>query len=308
MKQKYIEQIRAFNRHYTQVLGLLNKNILDGDLGLSEVRVMREVYFNVDVTSTQIALTLELDKGFLSRILKRFEKLGLTIKTKSGEDNRSSIISLTAIGRSMYEKINLDSDTQIENLFADFSEQELKTVVRSMNTIDSLLHRKENHEIIDPLIIRPIEEKDNEALAALIRAVFDEFGAPQKGTVYDDPQTDQLYQCFLNSNAEYWVVESNQVLLGGCGFYPTTGLASSCAEIVKFYLSNKLRGNGIGLYLLTMIEERAKKAGYSQLYLESFDVFQSAVSLYEKLDYNHLNGSLGDSGHYATTIHMLKDI
>lgn len=308
MKQQYIDKIRSFNRYYTQVLGLLNKGMLNGDLGISELRVLREIYLNADITSTEIALTLELDKGFLSRIFKRFEKLGLSIRTKSGKDNRSSAITLTDLGRSTYEKIDLDSDAQIKSLFADFSQQELKTVVRSMTTIDSLLHRINNHEIIDPIIIRPIEEKDNEALAVLIRTVFDEFKAPQKGTVYDDPQTDQLYQCFLNSNAEYWVVESNHVILGGCGFYPTTGLPPSCAEIVKFYLSDKLRGNGVGLHLLHMIEERAKKAGYNQLYLESFEVFQGAVSLYEKLDYKHLDGSLGDSGHYATTIHMLKDI
>ena len=308
MKQKYIEQIRAFNRYYTQVLGLLNKGILDGDLGISEVRVMREIYLHHDITSTQIIATLELDKGFLSRILKRFEKLGFTIRKKSGKDNRSSVINLTNLGRSTYEKINLDSDIQIENLFADFSEQEMKTIVRSMNTIDSLLQHKNNPDIIDPIIIRPIEEKDNKSLAALIRTVFDEFKAPQKGSVYDDPKTDTLYQQFLDSNAEYWVVECNQTILGGCGFYPTTGLPSSCAEIVKFYLSNKLRGNGVGLHLLNRIEERAKKAGYNQLYLESFEVFKGAVSLYEKLDYKHLTKPLGDSGHYATTIHMLKDI
>ncbi|ASK28854.1 MarR family transcriptional regulator [Chryseobacterium sp. T16E-39] len=308
MKQKYIAQIRAFNRYYTQVLGLLNKGIFDGDLGISEARVMREIYFNPDITSTEIALSLELDKGFLSRILKRFEKLGYTVRKKSGQDNRSSAISLTDLGGLTYEKINRDSDTQIENLFADLSEQNLKTVVRSMNTIDSLLHHKENNHIVDPIIIRPIEEKDNKALAALIRNVFDEFNAPQKGSVYDDPQTDLLYQLFHDANAEYWIVESNHIILGGCGFYPTAGLPSKCSEIVKFYLSDKVRGNGTGLYLLTMIEERAKKAGYNRLYLESFEVFQGAVSLYEKLDYKHLEGPLGDSGHYATTIHMLKDI
>ncbi|MBT2619910.1 MULTISPECIES: bifunctional helix-turn-helix transcriptional regulator/GNAT family N-acetyltransferase [Chryseobacterium] len=308
MKQEYIDQIRSFNRNYTQVLGLLNKGILDGDLGISEVRVMREIYFNSDITPTQIASTLELDKGFLSRILKRFEKLGLTIKKKSGEDHRSNIINLTDVGRMTYEKINLDSDNQIENLFTDFSKEKLKTIIRCMNTIDSLLHQKDDHDPVDPIIIRPIEEKDNEQLAALIRQVFDEFNASKKGSVYDDPQTDILYQHFLHPSAEYWVVECNHTILGGCGFYPTPGLPSSCAEIVKFYLSDKLRGNGIGLYLLNMIEERAKKAGYHQLYLESFEVFQGAVSLYEKLGYKHLDDSLGNSGHYATTIHMLKSI
>ncbi|WP_345989058.1 helix-turn-helix domain-containing GNAT family N-acetyltransferase [Chryseobacterium sp. Chry.R1] len=308
MKQHYIEQIRAFNRYYTQVLGLLNKGILDGDLGISEVRVMREIYFNADVRPTEVAATLGLDKGFLSRILKRFEKLGLTIRKKSGEDNRSSVISLTDLGRSTYEKINRDSDIQIENLFSDLSEQNLKTVIRSMNTIDSLLHHRDNHAVIDPVIIRPIEEKDNKALADIIRTVFEEFDAPQEGSVYDDPRTNQLYQLFQDVNAEYWIVESNDVVLGGCGFYPTIGLPSACAEIVKFYLSNQLRGNGVGQYLLKMIEGRAKKAGYKQLYLESFEVFQGAISMYEKLEYKHLHSSIGDSGHYATTIHMLKDI
>ncbi len=158
------------------------------------------------------------------------------------------------------------------------------------------------------MLIRPIEEKDNKILAALIRNVFDEFGAPKKDTVYDDPRTDMLYQSFEDINAEYWVVECDGEILGGCGFYPTKGLPESYAEIVKFYLSDKSRGKGVGSRLLGMVEERAYKAGYKNLYIESFDDFKQAVALYKKMGYKNLDNRLGDSGHYATTIHMLKEL
>lgn len=158
------------------------------------------------------------------------------------------------------------------------------------------------------MVVRPIEERDNKTIAALIRKVFDEFNAPKKDTVYDDPQTDMLFQAFTDSRTEYWVVESDNKILGGCGFYPTKGLPESCAEIVKFYLSDESRGKGTGSYLLNMIQDRAAKAGYTHLYIESFDEFKHAVALYEKNGFRHLNNRLGDSGHYATTIHMLKEL
>ena len=117
-----------------------------------------------------------------------------------------------------------------------------------------------------------------------------------------------LYQQFKNPNSEYWVVEYHNKILGGCGFYPTEGLATTCAELVKFYLSPLLRGNGIGSYLFNMVEERAKKAGYQELYIESFPNFREAVTLYEKKGFKHLPSSLGNSGHSATTIHMIKNL
>lgn len=156
--------------------------------------------------------------------------------------------------------------------------------------------------------IRPIEEKDNEYLAKLIRETFEEFDAPKEGTVYSDPRTDILYQFFKHPESEYWVVEYNNKIVGGCGFYPTEGLPTACAEVVKLYLSPTIRGKGLGSYLINMIEERARNAGYRQLYIESFSFFQSAIYLYEKMGYKYLKSPLGNSGHSATTIHMLKDI
>lgn len=162
--------------------------------------------------------------------------------------------------------------------------------------------------MIDEITIRPIEEKDNIALAILIRAIFHEYDAPKINCVYDDPSTDQLYQLFVCPDAEYWVAEVDGVVVGGCGFYPTEGLPDLCAEVVKFYLSPLARERRIGLHLFDMIEERAIKAGYKQLYIETFKIFYQAVSLYQKRGYKYLQSPLGNSGHQAPDIHMIKDL
>lgn len=158
------------------------------------------------------------------------------------------------------------------------------------------------------LVFRKIEEKDNWPLAELIRAVFREFKIDRPGTVYTDPTTDALYHLFLPAGSAYIVAEENGTILGGCGVYPTQGLPAGCAELVKFYLSPAARGQGIGYQLLQKNLTLAKQLGYQQLYLESFPELAKAVGLYEKVGFKSLPHALGNSGHYACTIWMLKDL
>ncbi|WP_439881615.1 GNAT family N-acetyltransferase [Pontibacter sp. MBLB2868] len=158
------------------------------------------------------------------------------------------------------------------------------------------------------ITIRPVEEKDNEALATLIRTVFREFRIDKPGTVYTDPTTDALYQLFRHSGSAYLVAEESGVLVGGCGVYPTEGLPDGCAELVKFYLSATARGKGIGNRLLQQSIKLAKALGYKQLYLESFPELAKAVSMYEKAGFKPLPHALGNSGHFACNIWMLKEL
>ena len=159
-----------------------------------------------------------------------------------------------------------------------------------------------------PVILRQIEEKDNVPLAKLIREVFREFGIDKPGTVYDDPTTDKLFELFQTEKSAYWVAEENEILLGGCGIFPTKGLPDGCAELVKFYLSPHARGEGIGRLLMQVSNNTAISLGYKQLYLESFPELAGAVSIYKKQDYRFINAPLGDSGHHACTIWMLKEL
>lgn len=159
-----------------------------------------------------------------------------------------------------------------------------------------------------PLTIRPIQLIDNEPLADLIRTVFREFKIDKPGTVYTDPTTDALYELFRQPGSAYFVAEEDGVLLGGCGVYPTEGLPEGCVELVKFYLAADARGKGIGRKLMQQSIEAARALGYEQLYLESFPELAKAVSMYEKAGFKPVPHALGNSGHYACNLWMLKQL
>ena len=163
--------------------------------------------------------------------------------------------------------------------------------------------------MISPTIVfRTIEEKDNKGIAELIRAVFREFNIHRPGTVYFDPTTDNLYGLFRIAGSEYWIAEENNIIIGGCGVYPTSGLPEGCAELVKFYLSASQRGKGIGWQLMEKTFDSAKKNGYRQLYLESLPELNRAISLYERAGFKFVTGPMGNSGHFGCSIWMLKEL
>lgn len=158
------------------------------------------------------------------------------------------------------------------------------------------------------ITIRKIQQSDNTSLAHIIKTVFEEYKAPQKGSVYSDPTTDHLFEMFQQERSVLWVAEMEKEILGCCGIYPTEGLPAHCAELVKFYISAKARGKGIGKALMQKSIGAAKQSGYSEIYLESFPVFSDAVSIYEKAGFELLDHPLGNSGHTACNIWMIKKI
>jgi len=158
----------------------------------------------------------------------------------------------------------------------------------------------------DRYIIRPMQRSDNAGIATMIRCVIDEFGASRTNSVYDDPQTDEVFQSFQNRNAEYWVIDHDGEIVGGCGFFPTEGLPLHCAEIVKFYLMPAVRGKRLGARIFDFVTERATKAGYTRLYLETVPLFARAVEMYLNRGFVFLPAPIGNTGHSAMSIYMSK--
>lgn len=156
--------------------------------------------------------------------------------------------------------------------------------------------------------LRRVQENDNAALAKIIREAFTEHHAPTRGTVFEDPATDQLFELFQVPGAVLWVAESNKILLGCGGLFPTEGLPAGCAELVKLYLSATARGKGAGKTLVAKCLESARTMGYTKVYLESLPQFHTAVSMYEKMGFKTLSRPLGNSGHTGCNIWMLKEL
>lgn len=154
--------------------------------------------------------------------------------------------------------------------------------------------------------IRPIESRDNEALAKVIRTALAEFGANKPGTVYFDPTTDALFELFRTPGSYYYVATIDEKVVGGCGIFPTENLPDGTCELVKLYVAKEARGTGLGKQLMEKSMNWAKENGYIQVYLESMPELSKAVSIYEKVGFKSLDHPLGNSGHCGCDIWMLK--
>lgn len=155
-------------------------------------------------------------------------------------------------------------------------------------------------------MMREILKSDNQILAHIIRASLKSFGLDRPGTVYTDPTTDALYELFQTPGSVYFVASEQGTILGGCGIFPTKGLPANHAELVKLYLSEEARGKGLGKALMEHSLNWARTAGYTHIYLETFNELNSAVGLYYKLGFKDLAAPMGESGHHACEVWMLK--
>jgi len=156
------------------------------------------------------------------------------------------------------------------------------------------------------LKITQVKHQHNADLARMIRSTFHEHNAPTKGTVFEDPTTDDLYDLFQKEGSVLWVLESNKKAIGCCGIFPTSGLSKDTCELVKFYIAPEARGKGYGRQLMTKSCDWALNYGYEKIYLESLDAFNNAVDLYKKSGFVLLVRPMGDSGHNGCNLWMLK--
>src|ERR1700761_1220157 len=117
-----VATVRSFNRFYTRQIGVLRKTFLDSPYSLGEARVLYEIARgNGATTASDIGRALDLDAGYLSRLLRNFEKRGLIRRTASANDARQSHLTLTARGRSDFAPLDQRSERDIAAMLASLS-------------------------------------------------------------------------------------------------------------------------------------------------------------------------------------------
>ena len=110
--------VRRFNRYYTRVIGALQEGLLQSRFTLAEARVLYELAQRDGLTATELGRELELDPGYLSRILQRFEHDGLLAREPSPADRRQILLSLTAAGRDAFAPLDARSCEEVAALLA----------------------------------------------------------------------------------------------------------------------------------------------------------------------------------------------
>lgn len=156
------------------------------------------------------------------------------------------------------------------------------------------------------MIIREIEEKDNEQVESLIRTCLIEFGADKPGCAWSDPNLGCFYEVYKNEKSKYWVVEEKGEIVAGCGIGPVDGVEDVC-ELQKMYSLKEARGSGIASELLKISLEFAKKY-YKQCYLETFSNMVAANKFYKKNGFIQLDKPLVETEHYACDVWYIKSL
>jgi putative acetyltransferase len=157
-------------------------------------------------------------------------------------------------------------------------------------------------------ILREIEQKDNAQIAAIIRAVLVEMGAPKVGTAYEDKALEDMAKTYNKSTSAYYVLEHNNKIIGGAGIAQLDNYDGSICEFQKMYFLPEARGLSLGSKMITVCLEKAKEIGFKKCYLETMPYMDSAKALYAKNGFTTLDKPVGDTGHYSCTVWMIKEI
>jgi DNA-binding MarR family transcriptional regulator len=138
-----VAAVRRFNRFYTRRIGVLNKGMYETPLSLAEVRVLFELSQHENPTATDLRKSLGLDVGYLSRMLRGFERSGVIRRTPSKSDRRRRHLCLTTQGRRALVPINARADAEAGALLKTISKRQQVRLLAAMDTIVKLLGNRD---------------------------------------------------------------------------------------------------------------------------------------------------------------------
>lgn len=156
--------------------------------------------------------------------------------------------------------------------------------------------------------IRLISPQDDPESGQLIRSVLEEFNVPKVGTAYADASLDCMYDTYQKSRSRYFILSDGISIYGGGGIAPLENYSEDVCELQKMYFHKSVRGQGFGQKMMVLCLDFAKAAGYTRCYIETMEYMKRAQRLYLNTGFTLLDGPLGDTGHHACGVQMIKSL
>ena len=158
------------------------------------------------------------------------------------------------------------------------------------------------------MLIRPINESDNKHISVILREVLIEMDIPRIGSAYEDPEINNMYESYQSKRSIYFVVEENNKILGGAGINQLKNGDINICELQKMYFHKSIRGRGIGDKMIELCLNFAVVSNYKKCYIETMPNMVDAQKLYIKKGFKYIDNPLGNTGHTACPIWMLKNL
>ena len=271
-----LSQVRRFNRIVTQRVGALNDRFLARDRSLGESRVLWEIGAEGrDVRS--LRTQLELDSGYLSRLLRSLEASGLVAVGPAGSDKRVRIARLTSSGSAERAILDKRSDELAASLLAPLGAKQRAQLVAAMAEVERLLIAA----MVNIVVIDPAHPHARHCL----RAYFSELDS-RFDDGFDPTQSIPASDQELRLPAGLLLVATLGTEPIGCGALKFHD--NQPAEIKRMWVDESARGLGIGRRLLSELEHSAAKHGARAVRLETNKTLVEAIRLYRSAGYGEV--------------------
>ena len=280
-----VASVRRFNRFYTRQIGVLRKTFLDSPYSLGEARVLYEIARGTAPTASEIGRALDLDAGYLSRVLRNFEKRGLIRRKASASDARQSHLTLSPRGRKDYAPLELRSQRDTGAMLGKLKPEDQIRLIAAMNTIQTLLGGKSELALQAPApdrrtILRAPRPGD---FGWIVKRHAELYAREYQWIEPFEAVCAQIVADFANKNdpkrERCWIAEMDGDNVG-CVFLVAD--SASLARIRLLLVDPKARGLGLGAHLVDECIGFARNAGYKKITLWTHSVLTAARHIYQK--------------------------
>jgi DNA-binding MarR family transcriptional regulator/GNAT superfamily N-acetyltransferase len=273
-----LEAVRRFNRFYTQQIGVLQEGLLRSPFSLTEARVIYELAHHEKTTATELGNELDLDAGYLSRILSSFKKRGLIDKQPSKSDGRQSILRLTEQGQEAFAMLNARSHNEIEAMLNELSTEDQKRLVEAMLVVERLLGAQPEHKV--PYLLRPHQPGDMGWVVHRHGVLYtEEYGWDEKFEALVADIVAKFIQNYDPKRERCWIAEKDGENVGSVFLVKQS---DTVAKLRLLLVEPKARGLGIGTRLVDECIRFARRAGYRKITLWTNNVLLAARHIYER--------------------------
>ena len=280
MPEDRVAAVRAFNRFYTARIGVLRDGLLRTPHSLTEARVLYELGQREVTEVADLRRELDIDAGFLSRLLARLQRDGLVARERSRDDARRQRIRLTAEGAAAFAELDSRSAAEIGAVLDALGEEDQRRLVAAMDVVRDVL---EDAAPPGAFVLRAPHPGDlgwivqrhgslyaqqygwDESFEALVARIVADYAADH------DPRREAA-----------WIAEVDGER-AGCVLCVRRD--DAVAQLRLLLVDPKARGRGIGARLIDECLRFAQRAVYARVTLGTNDVLHEARRLYERVGF-----------------------
>jgi DNA-binding MarR family transcriptional regulator/GNAT superfamily N-acetyltransferase len=271
-----IDAIRRFNRFYTRRVGALQPQYLSSPYSLPQARVLYELGQRGECTASELGADLDLDLGYLSRLVQGLKRSGLVQGEAAKEDARRVRLTLTAKGRKAYQQLDSRSRDEVGAMLSKLGAAEQTRLVDALQAVEGVLDKKTGNTVT----LRAHKPGDmGWVIGAHGRLYAQEYGWDERFEALVAGIAKDFIERFDPKMERCWIAEMNGEPVG-CVF--VVKKSKSVAKLRLLIIEPRARGIGLGRRLVDECIAFAREKGYRKLVLWTQSNLAAARAIYRK--------------------------